>query len=305
MRNGAKAEVQKKVKKEKKQRRRRHREGEGGREKERGGEGEGEREGERDHCFSFAKENIGEGGAGNRLTCFSRSLSSLASLASPRELASLAFLRLTRLSASSLRSRESVSCSAPPPPPPPPFSSSALVGHLSLSRARSVTRSVCRARVERTRAGTLFPPPRNPATPFPLSSPLHARCSCLLLTAASGETPRSVSKRRPRSRPLPRPRPASPGAETSSSFLPPPLFLPFDARGRPRCSLPPPPPPPAWAFSSICTLDPMLAGPPPTTSASCARLATSHAALALTSSRSPPRPARRPAAPCSACCTPP
>jgi len=203
-------------------------------ERERGGERrrEGERERGRERgreitVFLSQKKTSARGGAGNRLTCFSRSLSSLASLASPRELASLAFLRLTRLSASSLRSRESVSCSAPPPPPPPPFSSSALVGHLSLSRARSVTRSVCRARVERTRAGTLFPPPRNPATPFPLSSPLHARCSCLLLTAASGETPRSVSKRRPRSRPLPRPRPASPGAETSSSFLPPPSFLAF------------------------------------------------------------------------------
>ena len=270
MRNGAKAEVQKKVKKEKKHRRRRHREGEGGREKERGGEGEGEREGERDHCFSFAKENIGEGGGGESSHLFL----SLALLASLARLASRA--RLARLSAphsplcvfSSLSRIRLVLCS-PPTAPSSFFIVRPCRAPISFScTKRDQKRVSCTRRAHPCR----HPFPASPKSCHPLP-PLLPSPRTLLLSS----THRGFG------------RDATISLETPAPFTPP----------------PPPPPPPAWAFSSICTLDPMLAGPPPTTSASCARLATSHAALALTSSRSPPRPARRPAAPCSACCTPP
>ena len=227
MRNGAKAEVQKKVKKEKKQRRRRHREGEGGREKERGGEGEGEREGERDHCFSFAKENIGEGGGGESSHLFL----SLALLASLARLASRA--RLARLSAphsplcvfSSLSRIRLVLCS-PPTAPSSFFIVRPCRAPISFSCTKCDQKRVsCTRRAHPCR----HPFPASPKSCHPLPPLLPSPRTLLLSSTHRGfgrdatislETPAPFT-------PPPPPPPRQPWGRNVFVFSPPPSFLAF------------------------------------------------------------------------------
>lgn len=224
MRNGAKAEVKKKVKKRKNK-------DDVDIERERGGERrrEGERERGRERgreitVFLSQKKTSARGGAGNCLTCFSRSLSSLASLASPRELASLAFLRLTRLSASSLRSRESVSCSAPPPTAPSSFF---IVrpcrAPISFScTKRDQKRVSCTRRAHPCR----HPFPASPKSCHPLPPLLPSPRTLLLSSTHRGfgrdatislETPAPFT-------PPPPPPPRRPWGRNVFVFSPPPLF---------------------------------------------------------------------------------